>query len=209
VGHYFNLFHTHEPAYGNEFVDGSNCASSGDLLCDTPADPRLTSGTVSSSTCEYTGSQVDGHGDPYDPDATLLMSYSLKHCRSYFSAESLVRIEETLVSERPELISGAVSAPELGDARESTAVSLAAPRPNPSSGESQLRFTLEAPSRVELTIYDVRGARVRTVARSLYGTTCSSAPVASTASATSCCGSWPIPSCTSPTYCGLTSAKPC
>jgi hypothetical protein len=169
VGHYFNLFHTHEPAYGDEFVDGSNCGTAGDLLCDTPADPRLTSGTVDSGTCEYTGSQVDGHGDPYEPDATLLMSYSLKHCRSYFSAESLVRIEETLVAERPELISNAVSAPAPADADAGFAVSLAAPRPNPSAGVSQLRFTLDAPSRAELTIYDVRGARVRTVARSLYG----------------------------------------
>jgi hypothetical protein len=40
--------------------------------------------------------------------------------------------------------------------------------------------------------------------------TCASAPVASTASAISCCGSWPMPSCTSPTCSGRTSnTMPC
>jgi hypothetical protein len=38
---------------------------------------------------------------------------------------------------------------------------------------------------------------------------CSSAPVATPASATSCCGSWPTPSCGSPRRCGRTSMPPC
>ena len=36
IGHYFDLFHTHETAFGVECPDGSNCGSAGDLLCDTP-----------------------------------------------------------------------------------------------------------------------------------------------------------------------------
>lgn len=167
VGHYFNLFHTHETALGEEFVDGSNCLVAGDELCDTPADPVLTSGTVSSTTCQYTGSEVDGHGDPYDPDCALLMSYSLKHCRDAFTPDSYVRIENTLVNERPELVTSPGSgAPERAAAP--AGVTLAAPRPNPSGGVSGLRFTLAAPSRVEITVFDVRGARIRTVARAFY-----------------------------------------
>ena len=42
VGHYFDLFHPHEDANGEEFVNGSSCAVRGDGLCDTPADPKLT-----------------------------------------------------------------------------------------------------------------------------------------------------------------------
>ncbi len=169
IGHYFDLFHTHEPAFGDELVDGSNCDVAGDQLCDTPADPRLTSGTVDSGTCEYTGSEVDANGDPYEPDATLLMSYSLKHCRDGFSPESLAKIETTLLAERPSLISSAVSALELADGPAVNRIALSPPRPNPSAGMSQLRFSLDAPASVELTIHDVRGARVRTVARSFYG----------------------------------------
>lgn len=41
VGHYFDLFHTHEPTFGFECVNGSNCAVAGDLVCDTPAHPGL------------------------------------------------------------------------------------------------------------------------------------------------------------------------
>lgn len=37
---------------------GSNCASAGDLLCDTPADPGLSETTVDTS-CQYTGTAVD------------------------------------------------------------------------------------------------------------------------------------------------------
>ena len=36
LGHDFDLFHTHEPFYGDECVNGSNCATAGDLVSDTP-----------------------------------------------------------------------------------------------------------------------------------------------------------------------------
>ena len=58
-GHYFSLFHTHGPtnsAITTELVDGSNCTTSGDELCDTPADPNL-SGNVTN--CLYTGGLFD------------------------------------------------------------------------------------------------------------------------------------------------------
>lgn len=38
-GHYFGLFHTHETINGQEYPSGTNCSYTGDLLCDTPADP--------------------------------------------------------------------------------------------------------------------------------------------------------------------------
>ncbi|MBK8253659.1 MAG: hypothetical protein IPK82_13455 [Polyangiaceae bacterium] len=43
LGHLFGLWHTHHGSYGEsgqaELVDGGNCETAGDLLCDTPADP--------------------------------------------------------------------------------------------------------------------------------------------------------------------------
>ena len=161
IGHYFDLFHTHETALGSERVDGSNCTIAGDLLCDTPADPGLGSGNVDES-CVYTGSAVDSNGDPYVPDPTQLMSYSLKHCRDNFSAQSLVRIVDTLLAERTNLISAnPVDAPEMRLA--GSPLAMAAPRPNPAGGRTQLVFSLPAAAVVDVTIYDVRGAAVATV----------------------------------------------
>lgn len=101
VGHYFDLFHTHEPAIGLELVDGSNCSISGDLMCDTPADPQLGSGNVTSfPTCSYTGSDTDSNGDSYVPSTSNTMSYSLKQCRTTFTTEQKNRMLATLLFNR-------------------------------------------------------------------------------------------------------------
>lgn len=101
VGHYFDLFHTHEPFYGNECPDGSNCGVAGDLVCDTPADPNI-SGQVNGS-CNYTGSATiycNGANRAYSPDPTNLMSYSTKVCRTNFSAGQRNRMIATLTNLR-------------------------------------------------------------------------------------------------------------
>lgn len=164
IGHFFDLFHTHEPAFGTEYVDGSNCTSAGDLLCDTPADPQLGSSTVDTNTCQYTGSAVDPQGDPYAPDATQLLSYSLKHCRDTISPEGLAKAQGVLINDRSNLITNPVDAPAPADAAPATRFALSAPRPNPSTGMTELRLTLPSPARVDVTVFDVRGSRVRTVA---------------------------------------------
>lgn len=112
VGHYFDLLHTHETAFGNECVDGSNCATAGDLVCDTPADPGLITcgpegrSSCVDSTCAYTGSAADPDppcaGDTYAPDPANVMSYSRKICRRYFSEGQGSRALATLVNLRPE-----------------------------------------------------------------------------------------------------------
>ena len=79
VGHHFGLIHT----LGNsnttnstyELADGSNGATTGDYVQDTPSDPKL-SGLVSSYNCSYRGSYLDRNGEPHNPDPTNLMSYS-------------------------------------------------------------------------------------------------------------------------------------
>jgi hypothetical protein len=168
VGHYFDLFHTHETFYGAELVDGSNCDVAGDLVCDTPADPTLSGGNVSTE-CLYTGSAVDGNGDPYEPDPTQLMSYSLKHCRDNFTTESLDRAVTTLVTLRPDLITNVVAAPEIavggGTPADAFAVSLSAPHPTPTRGATRIAFTIERSGPVDLSVHDVRGARVKTIVR--------------------------------------------
>jgi hypothetical protein len=166
IGHYFDLFHTHETALGDEYVDGTNCTVAGDLVCDTPADPVLGTSNVSTA-CIYTGTDVDAHGDPYAPDASQLMSYSLKHCRDNFSPESLVRIVDTLLSGRTNLLTNPVAAPALGENAPllgGARIALAAAQPNPAPRATRLSFALSEAAVVDVAIYDVRGARVRSLA---------------------------------------------
>ncbi len=85
IGHYFSLYHTHEDDFGDEYVNGANCQTAGDLLCDTPADPKLSSSIVNTN-CQYTGTDADPLGMQYTPDVKNIMAYGRKSCRELFSA---------------------------------------------------------------------------------------------------------------------------
>lgn len=100
LGHFFNLFHPHESYNGvKELVSGSNCATGGDLICDTPADPDLT-GKVNQD-CIYIGTDKDSENQPYKPDVSLYMSYGTRSCLNKFSPQQYQRmryyLENTLV----------------------------------------------------------------------------------------------------------------
>lgn len=91
VGHYFSLFHTHgktNTGTTDEFVNGSNCTTGGDNVCDTPADPNL-SGLVSN--CAYGGQLRDANGDLYMPMVSNFMSYAPGSCRNAFTFGQLER----------------------------------------------------------------------------------------------------------------------
>ncbi len=95
MGHILGLVHTFEgTANGRnpEFVDGSNAATAGDKIVDTPADPA-----IYDSNFNYGGTvhDVDAHGDVYAPDETNLMSYYTK--RRQFSAGQEERIRSTIL----------------------------------------------------------------------------------------------------------------
>lgn len=93
VGHYFNLYHTHGKTNNgttDELVDGSNCETAGDDLCDTPADPNL-SGKVNSN-CVYEGTSTDSNGQAYAPDPRNFMSYAPGFCRVFFTGDQKDRI---------------------------------------------------------------------------------------------------------------------
>lgn len=96
-GHYFSVYHTHNG--GNELVDGSNCTTAGDLICDTEADPTLGNSNVNSS-CVYTGTDTDANGDVYNPPTTNYMSYSRKSCRTEFTAGQWARIRYSAINDR-------------------------------------------------------------------------------------------------------------
>ncbi|MAD97375.1 MAG: hypothetical protein CMB99_08625 [Flavobacteriaceae bacterium] len=94
MGHFFGLAHTHGPVNGTlttELVNGSNCDTDGDLVCDTPADPQLGGNNVDSN-CNYTGNAVDANFDPFDPDETNIMSYSIRACRTNITTQQFARM---------------------------------------------------------------------------------------------------------------------
>lgn len=100
LGHTMNMYHTFS---NNELVDGSNCTTRGDLVCDTPADPNKSS---SISNCTWIGRDTDANGDLYAPDVKNIMSY-YGRCREHFTPGQLARARASLnFSDRSNLITG-------------------------------------------------------------------------------------------------------
>ncbi len=117
MGHYFDLFHTYETYFGIENIarTGScvNCSISGDLLCDTPADPsgRVTFSLINDD-CQWDPDKqppADECGQRnYAPLTNNLMITEVKFCRSSFTEEQKNRMNETLIIYRPELLKNSV-----------------------------------------------------------------------------------------------------
>ncbi len=77
MGHVFGLSHTFEEN-GLELVDGSNCETAGDKICDTPADPydpEIAKNISYQNGCEFTYIGLDANGQFYQPDMGNIMSY--------------------------------------------------------------------------------------------------------------------------------------
>lgn len=94
VGHFLSLHHTQGPqneGLTTELVNGSNCDTDGDGICDTPADPTLNSYNVDDY-CNYMGNERDANGERFAPDTRNIMSYAPKGCRSYFTPQQAARM---------------------------------------------------------------------------------------------------------------------
>ena len=81
LGHCFNLDHTWRGTYSGsggcaELINGSNCTSCGDFVCDTPADSRV------------------GVANGYNPDMTNIMSYY--NPRDHFTAQQGARMRNAI-----------------------------------------------------------------------------------------------------------------
>lgn len=93
-GHTMGLLHTHETAGGTEFVNGQNCGSAGDYICDTPADPNLSLPGMLNNYCQYVGYAVDPLGWYYSPYTNNLMSYAHSYCINSFTNQQLTVINQ-------------------------------------------------------------------------------------------------------------------
>lgn len=102
IGQYLSLYPTHGPGNASmtaELVDGSNCATTGDEICDTPADPRLNrSGAMSG--CSYVGTFRDANQAYYEPDTTNFMSYAAGNCRDHFTPMQNARMYYSASTDR-------------------------------------------------------------------------------------------------------------
>ena len=95
-----------------ELVDGSNCATAGDLLCDTPADPfgqtnatpeelaLIAQGLLVSAfygpSCEFIYEIKDPNGEYYQPDMGNIMS--AYPCKCGFTQDQYRLMVETILS---------------------------------------------------------------------------------------------------------------
>jgi hypothetical protein len=96
MGHYFTLFSTSglQASETNEWVNGTNCETEGDLICDTPADPGLDLSSVDDR-CGYIGKKQDQSGRKrfYKPDTKNLMSDNPRlYCCDHFSEQQYLKM---------------------------------------------------------------------------------------------------------------------
>lgn len=102
LGHYFGLLDTYA-GNRNELVDGSNCDTAGDLVCDTPADPYRPVDTSylfidTVNVCRFVYEQRDPNGEWYDPDMGNYMSNFPSFCKCGFTHGQYLRMAETYLS---------------------------------------------------------------------------------------------------------------
>jgi len=96
MGHFFGLYHTFQiEDTGVEFVNGSNCETTGDLVCDTEADPSDEPSNEDFPDCNYNGTPLaDANGDFYVPPTNNFMSYYSDECRCRFTPQQYNRMLE-------------------------------------------------------------------------------------------------------------------
>ncbi len=89
-GHYFGLYHTFETAtFGVESPAGDDCATAGDLICDTQADPNGSN----DNECHLNSNLVDPvTGLYYEPPVCNIMSYYTPLCEQFFTTGQLNRM---------------------------------------------------------------------------------------------------------------------
>ncbi|MEN0048976.1 MAG: T9SS type A sorting domain-containing protein [Bacteroidota bacterium] len=111
AGLYFSLYPTHRNStgsgYSDELVDrlnNPNCATAGDELCDTPADPGFyRSGAYDRNTCSYVGNFLDANQDGYVPMEDNIMSLAGDACRSQFTPMQIARMQYSIQNDRTHL----------------------------------------------------------------------------------------------------------
>lgn len=101
MGHYFGLSHTFETGGGAELANGTNCATAGDHICDTPADPFVPGDDPNSyvdGSCKFISMKKDGNNQYYDPIVGNIMSYYPDRCACGFTHDQLMLMAKTYLT---------------------------------------------------------------------------------------------------------------
>lgn len=107
VGHCLGLFHTFHGTWLSEsdgscpeLVNGTNGATCGDFVVDTPADPEPIFNCGTQSTCTWNCSSIyiDANGQRYNPDTHLFMSYTFPDCMNHHTAGQVSRMFSTIAN---------------------------------------------------------------------------------------------------------------
>lgn len=93
LGHSLTLLHTFGTLHGekltDELVDGSNCMTAGDGICDTPADHYLLN---KDNSCEPIQGRVDKNGSMFDPLDDNVMAYHTCTTPVRFTRDQMLRM---------------------------------------------------------------------------------------------------------------------
>jgi len=100
MGHYFGLYHTFEAdEFGPELVDDEiDCDTTGDLVCDTAADPYVLGQSSADNMvdvqngCRFIDTTQDPDGAYYKPDVGNIMSYYPSECICGFTHGQYIRM---------------------------------------------------------------------------------------------------------------------
>jgi hypothetical protein len=95
MGHCLGLYHTFEELLCREKVDGSNCSTCGDLVCDTPAESPFYAFAENAS-CAYTTSTTDENGATYSPILSNIMNYVRPSCMNVFTGGQGYRMRNAI-----------------------------------------------------------------------------------------------------------------
>jgi len=98
MGHFFGLYHTFETIFGVELANGSNCLTTGDLVCDTPGDPGLAN--TPAPDCQLSPYIMDINGEWYVPNIGNTMSYYSSDCECGFTTGQYNRMADEYLTNR-------------------------------------------------------------------------------------------------------------
>ena len=151
VGHWVGLLHTFQGGCGT-----SDCAASGDQVCDTPAQGTATSGCPNGKdTCAGAG---------LDPIHNY-MDYSTDICYTNFTSGQDARADFMMATYRPVVGSAARTQPTMASSVRELSGGLVEfkARPNPFNPRTKIEFGLARDGRASVRVFDIQGRLVATV----------------------------------------------
>ena len=150
VGHWVGLYHTFQGG-----CDTGSCSSSGDLVCDTPAEATATSGCpTGKDTCPAAG---------LDPIRNY-MDYSTDLCYNNFTTGQDARADFMMSTYRP-LIGSARIASKTGSIQAAKGAEAFGLRvnPNPFNPRTKVEFSMRREGHALVRVYDIQGRTVATI----------------------------------------------